>query len=116
MKVKRAADHHRVMVAIDKQAIVARRGWYCECGCGKPGHDLHHAIIPRQKRFPMLNAEENLVLVNHMEHIDGKFDTLEWRKKFWLKQCRRYGVKHMAQWLASLPDKLRYRIDFIDAK
>jgi hypothetical protein len=85
----------------------------CACGCGQTGHDLHHCLIGRRKGFPELNAPENLILVNHLEHISRKFDNLEWRRKFWKIQCDRYGEQHMKQWVASLPDKLRHRLDFM---
>jgi len=100
---------------IDKERIGGDMGWLCACGCGQRGHDLHHALFSRLKRFPYLDAAENLVLVNHDEHIARKFDNVEWRKKFWALQCKRYGVEHMEEWIAGLPAKLdKKRIDFID--
>ena len=100
---------------MNKQQIIDERGPWCESGSGKIGHDLHHCLIPRQKRFSTwLDVPENLVLVNHYDHIDGKFDTLEWRRGFWRVLCKRYGEPRMTAWLNGLPYKLRYRIDFVE--
>ena len=91
-----------------------RRIYLCECGCQQIADDRHHCLIPNLKNFPMLDVEENIVLVNHWEHTDKrKFDCLEWRQRFWDIQCRRYGKEHMQEWLDGLPDKLRYRKDFV---
>lgn len=89
------------------------KGGLCECGCGKPGHDFHHCLIPRNKRFPELNCKENYALVNHDEHISRKFDNQTWRKFFWQAKCKQYGETHMLEWVNSLPDKLRHRLDFM---
>ncbi len=83
---------------------------HCSCGCGQIGTDNHHALFPRQKRFPELNAQENLVLVNHAEHISGRFDTWEWRKFFWGVQCKRYGEANMIAWIEGLPAKMSNRV------
>ena len=91
-----------------KRQIVA-----CECGCHGFAEDRHHCLFPNLKRFPMLDVEENIVLVTHRENAElRKFDNLKWRKKFWLHQCQRYGKKHMQAWLESLPAKLDNRKDF----
>ena len=112
--IRRASEHHLVMMNIDKERIGGDMGWMCACGCGQRGHDLHHALFSRLKRFPYLDADENLVLVNHDEHIARKFDNVEWRKKFWALQCKRFGLEHMEEWIESLPKKLdRSRIDFV---
>lgn len=98
-----------------KQQIVDERGPLCECGCGEIGHDLHHCLIPRQKRYrAWLDAKENFMLANHAEHLRGDFDTWEWRCWFWKMQCKRYGREHMQGWIDSLPAKLRHRIDFVE--
>ena len=95
-----------------KQDLMQKRGWLCECGCGQRGHDLHHALIGRHKRFARwLDVEQNLILVNHEEHIARKFDGLFWRKRFYALQAQRYDMR---SWISSLPDKLRHRIDFIE--
>ncbi len=101
-----------------KSAILARRGSLCECGCGKPGEDLHHCFIHHIRRkgktkYQELNDPRNLILVNHHEHINRKFDTREWRKRFWRIQCDRYGEASMLEWLNSLPVKLQYRKDWL---
>lgn len=106
-------------MVFDKEQFKARRGYLCECGCGKEGHDAHHALIHHIKskgktKYPQLNDPRNLILVNHAEHINRKFDTLAWRRKFWKLQCERYGTPAMMQWVESLPDKLSHRLDFIE--
>lgn len=97
-----------------------KRGYFCECGCGQQNHDRHHCLIPQinkkgKTKWAILDEEENLVLVNHWEHTDlRKFDNLEWRRYFWKRQCDRYGKEHMQAWVASLPSKLRHRLDFME--
>ena len=100
----------------DKRELFDERGFRCECGCGNFARDAHHALIGRRKRFPELDCPENIVLVNHDEHLLRKFDNQEWRKKFWLIQVDRYGLERMTAWVNSLPDKLKYRIDFIEGR
>lgn len=105
----------------DKILFIQRRGYYCECGCGKMGQDAHHALIHHIKhkgktKYKELNDPRNLILVNHLEHINRKFDTRNWRQRFWQKQVERYGVERMNEWLESLPAKLKYRIDFVERK
>jgi hypothetical protein len=51
--------------------------------------------------------------VNHFEHIARRFDNREWRLIFWEKQCARYGVEAMMEWVESLPVKIRGRMDFV---
>ena len=98
-----------------KQKIIDERGPFCESGSGKIGHDLHHCLIPRQKRYrAWLDTPENLMLVNHYDHIAGTFDTWQWRCKFWQMQCKRYGLEHMEAWIDGLPAKLKHRIDFVE--
>ena len=55
-----------------------------------------------------------MILVNHHEHINRKFDTHEWRKRFWKKQVERFGEEKMMEWVNSLPIKLKHRIDFVE--
>ena len=97
----------------DKATLFSERGYRCECGCGKLAQDAHHALIGRRKRFPELDCPENILLVNHDEHLLRKFDTLEWRRYFWQVQVDRYGHDHMTEWAMSLPHKLRHRMDFM---
>ena len=99
----------------DKAELLSQRGQFCECGCGCYAHDAHHCFIPNLKRFSeYLNDERNIVLVNHSQHVSRTFDTREWRQKFWKRQVLRYGQEAMNEWINSLPDKLRYRIDWLD--
>ena len=134
MNLKRAADHHEVMSVIgkpkpeprkkkqanppiDKQAWLNEHypsgDYRCECGCRQTGHDLHHAFIGRKKGYPILDDERNLVLVNHREHISRKFDNRYWRKFFWDLQRLCYGESAMMEWVNSLPEKMRDRIDWL---
>lgn len=133
-----ATDHHNTMTVIgapkpgpkakkaknppiDKEAFIQRRygilphGWVvkCDCGCGDAGHDLHHCFIGRKKGYPILDDDRNLVVVNHYEHIDRKFDTRAYRIWFWNRQCRFYGVASMMDWVNCLPPKMRDRIDWL---
>jgi hypothetical protein len=99
---------------INKEDILSRReSWLCDCGCGKPGHDLHHALIGRHGGVRELDDERNLVLVNHDEHISRKFDNQEWRKKFWLIQCERYGYHSMIEWMSKVPVNFENRMDWL---
>ena len=98
---------------IDKIKLFKERGQGCECGCGKLAQDAHHALIGRRKKFPELDCPENIMLVNHDEHLLRKFDNLEWRRYFWKRQCDRYGEDHMLEWIKSLSPKLKNRLDFI---
>lgn len=103
----------------DKEEFIRRRGYFCECGCGKEGQDAHHALIHHIKKqgktkYRELNDPRNLILVNHQEHINRKFDTREWRRKFWKMQVKRYGEASMMEWIDSLPEKLKYRLDFVE--
>lgn len=101
-----------------KQEFIESRRYFCECGCRQGGHDAHHVFIHNIKtkgktKYPQLNDPRNLVLVNHDEHISRKFDTMEWRLRFWEKQCKRYGEENMMEWVNSLPDKIKPRMDFL---
>ena len=100
----------------DKNKIIKERGAICECGCGRVGQDAHHALIGRRKKFPELDCPENIVIVNHVEHVLRKFDNIKWRIFFWEVQCKHYGYEHMIKWVESLPEKLKYRIDFVQEK
>src|SRR5258706_6293731 len=115
-KKKSVPKSKAVMVNVDKSAFVRQRGPLCECGeCQERGEDAHHCLIGRMKDHPELDVPENLVLVNHFEHVHlRKFNTLEWRKKFFAIQCTRFGGQHIKEWLENLPLELRYRIDFIN--
>lgn len=103
----------------DKETFIQRRGYLCECGCGKRGEDAHHALIHNIKtkgktKYRQLNDSRNLVLVNHAEHINRKFDNRHWREYFWRLNCERYGEEKMMEWLNSLPEKIKPRMDFVE--
>jgi hypothetical protein len=83
----------------------------CACGCGRQGHDWHHALIHRMKWYPCLNDPHNLVFMNHWEHVNRKFDCLMWRKFFYRLNCQKFP--DMQEWLDGLPAKLNSRKDFI---
>lgn len=93
--------------------IFEDRGFLCECRCGQSGEDLHHALLGRRVNFPELDCAENLIIVNHAEHINKKFDNRKWRSKFWKIQVKRYGYKHMIQWVENLPAKIRPKMNWV---
>ena len=103
-----------------KQRLFDERGIFCECGCGQIAHDVHHALIHNIKKggktkFPELNDERNLILVNHWEHVElKKFDNAWWREYFWQVQVDRYGYDKMMEWRNSIPAKIWKRLDFIE--
>jgi len=98
----------------DKEVLFSERGQFCECGCNLYAHDAHHALIPNLKRFSeYVNDKRNIILVNHTEHISRKFDCHEWRVKFYKRQVLRYGQEAMDEWVASLPAKMKHRIDWL---
>jgi len=101
-------------VDVVERAVVGFTFIKCECGCGNYAHDLHHCFIPDDKYLDLLSDERNLVYVNHDEHIARKFDNREWRIKFWKIQCDRYGEAAMLEWVNSLPEKMRTRIDWLN--
>ena len=85
----------------------------CECGCGRPGHILHHCIIGRKKGHPELDDFRNYALVNADEDSTRKFDNREWHKHFWYMHCLDLGSETMLEWVNSLPPKMRSRIDWL---
>jgi hypothetical protein len=87
-----------------------RQNNLCACGCGQRGDDFHHAIFGRRKAFPELNSPLNLVLVNHFEHINRRFDNTKWRVYFYEYNVKRYGQQVMDMWLNDLPAKLQGRV------
>lgn len=98
----------------DKWQLFQERGWLCACGCGQAAHHAHHCLIPNLLRFKKyVNTPLNIALVNSDQHIKRIFDTAEWRREFYRQNVARYGQAAMDEWIASLPDKLRYRLDFL---
>jgi len=67
----------------------------------------HHALIRRDKRFPELDDEKNLILVCPHCHMSGEVDSKEARKIFWTRLCERYTEFAMLDWLESLPLKIK---------
>lgn len=93
------------------------RGQYCEWCGEREMEQRHHCLVHDSKRFHSeLTVRENLMGVCWQCHTgDCKVNGYEVRVKFFERQCRRYGLPHMLEWVASLPVKLMYsrRIDFI---
>lgn len=115
-KKKGIARSKTTMENFMRTAFIAERGKICECGeCGEPAEDVHHALIGRMKDHPELDTWENLVYVSHFEHVSlHKFNTLEWRRKFYRMNLERYGEARMKAWIESLPMKLANRLDFVN--
>lgn len=81
------------------------RGVLCEWCQTYPWTDKHHAIIPRDKRFPELDNPINFMVVCHHCHMTGEVDTWEARVLFYfLQKAKGYKVD---EWLASLPIKTK---------
>lgn len=68
----------------------------------------HHALLRRDKRFPELDDEKNLILVCPYCHMTGIVDSKDARRVFWTKLCNRYGEFAMLDWLESLPLKVKH--------
>jgi hypothetical protein len=66
------------------------------------------------KRYPELDCPENIILVNHDEHILRRFDNAHWREYFWQVQVDRYGYNHMMEWVNGLPAKIKPRMKFTE--
>lgn len=92
-------------------------GWdsMCDSGAMTIGNDMHHCFIGRKKGYPILDDYRNIVLVNHWLHEQRKFDNKNWRKYFWLLQCKRFGSAAMQEWIdAVLASGLdASRLDFL---
>lgn len=97
----------------EKAKALTERGYKCE-NCGKQTEELefHHALIRRRKNYPCVNTRLNGALLCKSCHDSGIVDSWEWRCEFYTKQANRYGLR-LTAWIDSLPDKLRYRIDFV---
>jgi hypothetical protein len=96
-----------------------KRGYMCEWCRERGGTERHHCLIHDTTRFhEELTVEENLMLACSYCHtgicVLNGFDVRVW---FWGKQCERYGVDHMEDWVNGLPVKLRYsrRFDFVES-
>ncbi|MFA6176339.1 MAG: hypothetical protein WC765_07155 [Phycisphaerae bacterium] len=101
------------------EELAETRGYLCACGCGQPAHDRHHGLIIQitkkgKTKYPILDDERNLFLVNHHEHVNcKKFNTMEWTLFFWEQHCKLYGPEKMQEWRNAVPAKLQSRLDFI---
>jgi hypothetical protein len=99
------------------------RGPYCECGCNDFAHERHHCLIPQinkggKVKYPILDDERNLVLVNHHEHTEeNKFKGEKWAAFFWKRQVKRYGIDAMMEWLDEVhrqaPKLAKERFNFV---
>jgi hypothetical protein len=91
----------------------------CQCGCGLPGHDWHHALLGRKKGLAILSDKRNLVFVNHFEHIARKFDNQKYKRFFWELHCQIYGEPAMQEWLDEVhrqaPKLDRSRFSFVES-
>lgn len=92
---------------ITKPELLKKRGYRCEC-CGEPQTYLeaHHVFIHRSKRYPELDAPQNISLVCVKCHSSGRADTDEFFDRFWMVQEKRYD---MQAWKQSLPLKVKFR-------
>jgi hypothetical protein len=91
----------------NKADIIAKRGSFCQCGCGLYAHDAHHAFVPNLKRFQeYVNDQRNIILLNHEQHISRMFDNDHWRRKFWRLNVIRFGAEAMEDFRRSAPAKL----------
>ena len=93
------------------------RGALCEWCKKRQAEQRHHALVPDLKRFHAeLTVKENIMQACAYCHTGiCVLDSYEVKRWFWGKQCERYGVGHMLDWVDSLPVKLRYsgRLDFV---
>jgi hypothetical protein len=85
-----------------------RKQYVCEWCGRRTATQRHHALIRRDKRFPFLDHEYNLILVCPECHISGVVDSKDARRVFWTKLCNRYGEFAMLDWLDSLPLKVKH--------
>ena len=99
------------MITLEKDyglSLFERRGWYCEYCHLRRATQKHHALFGRMKRYPELDAEENMMIVCPDCHTGKELlDTQEVREWFWKIQCERYGLDHMLAWIKSLPLKVK---------
>lgn len=87
-----------------KLKIIRERGPYCEYCQVRQGTQLHHCLIRRDKRFPELDCEQNLMLCCAYCHTEKRLlDSWEVSLAFWDIQCARYGKQEMLNWLKELP-------------
>jgi hypothetical protein len=81
-------------------AIVKKRGYFCE-SCGvRIATELHHCIIRRSKRHPEFDCEQNLELLCKFCHSSPGIDSYSHSCDFWRKQVHR-GYD-MQAWIDSL--------------
>jgi len=104
------------IVPVDKWTGIRYKIFYtqrrtrCEhCGVAT-ATQLHHAIIRRDKRYPELDCEENLMPVCDGCHMSGKVDTQEVRIAFWRAQEKR-GYD-MVNWYKNLPFKTKENLRY----
>jgi len=90
-----------------KRRLIKERGALCERCRLRPAADLHHALIGRMKGHPELDVKENGELLCKECHANA--GGYEQKKRFWAKQCARYGEEHMEKWLDSLDLKVKPR-------
>lgn len=104
---------------IDKWAYLQFRsdkgwGFACDSLSGKSGSIVHHCIIGRKKGCTELDDYRNYALVNAEDDSTRMFDNRKWRKFFYYLNERRFGKEAMQEWVNSLPEKMRSRIDWLN--
>jgi len=94
---------------VDKEQLIRKRGFLCECCKKARATELHHCLIRRMKGHPELDVEENLTCVCTACHQGGGVNGYLFRQRFWLIQCQRYSELHMLEWLHGLPLRVKPR-------
>lgn len=90
-------------------AIVEKRGLFCEVCGARLGTELHHCLYHRRKGVAALDVPENLELLCRVCHQNGVVNSWKHRVEFYLRQCGTYGTQHMEDWNAALPLKKKER-------
>lgn len=71
--------------------------------------EFHHCLYKRMKRFPELNAPENLLPLTKKWHAIFEAGGYEYRCKAWQMKVEEYGAQHMTDWHDKLPMKVKER-------
>jgi len=90
-------------------AIVAKRGKYCEACYWNIGTELHHCIVHRRKGNKKLDDPRNLELLCKECHSMGFVNSYEHRCGFWKRQVKRGEL--MSEWYDSLNLKTKERFE-----
>ena len=90
-------------------AIVEKRGQFCEMCGARVGTELHHCLYHRRKGAAFYDVPENLELLCKQCHSTGFVNSWKHRVEFWIKQCSVYGSQHMEEWNNNLPIKIKQK-------